>query len=182
MSCCVIVSNDENFGLWRMADCILFAMMTNGCVVLKSKPLLSRKKVVKQSLRLAQHRESKTLDVSDVQLALSTSWNITGEWMGSFVVVVSTRLFEPSLSFSPSFIVHIYILTFSACATTTTIPVPGLERPQPPAHKPTKAQSRSTSTAGASNPSRPVQKRKSSTAAAGGAAKAAKTDSGGAGK
>mmetsp|Transcript_25277 Transcript_25277/g.59154 ORF Transcript_25277/g.59154 Transcript_25277/m.59154 type:complete len:138 (+) Transcript_25277:1374-1787(+) len=137
MSCCVIVSNDENFGLWRMADCILFAMMTNGCVVLKSKPLLSRKKVVKQSLRLAQHRESKTLDVSDVQLALSTSWNIT---------------------------------------------VPGLERPQPPAHKPTKAQSRSTSTAGASNPSRPVQKRKSSTAAAGGAAKAAKTDSGGAGK
>lgn len=34
-------------------------------------------KVVKQSMRIAQHRSSRTLDVADIQLILSQQWGIT---------------------------------------------------------------------------------------------------------
>lgn len=39
-------------------------------------------KVVKQSMRLAQHRSSRTLDVSDIQLILSQQWGITVPGLG----------------------------------------------------------------------------------------------------
>jgi transcription initiation factor TFIID subunit 12 len=40
-------------------------------------------KVTKQSIRLAQHRGSKTMDVQDVQLALSKQWGIVVPGLGA---------------------------------------------------------------------------------------------------
>jgi transcription initiation factor TFIID subunit 12 len=40
-------------------------------------------KVTKQSIRLAQHRGSKTMDVQDVQLALSKQWGIEVPGLGA---------------------------------------------------------------------------------------------------
>ena len=40
-------------------------------------------RVCKQSLRLAQHRGSKTLDVQDVQLVLAKQWNIVLPGLGA---------------------------------------------------------------------------------------------------
>lgn len=43
-------------------------------------------KVTRQSLRLAQHRGSRTLDVQDVQLALSKQWGIVVPGLGAPVL------------------------------------------------------------------------------------------------
>jgi transcription initiation factor TFIID subunit TAF12 len=40
-------------------------------------------KVTKQSMRLAQHRGSKTLDVSDIQLVLAKQWGIVIPGLGA---------------------------------------------------------------------------------------------------
>lgn len=46
-------------------------------------------KVVKQSIRIAQHRSSRTLDVEDVQMVLAKQWNIVIPGLGAPVMASS---------------------------------------------------------------------------------------------
>jgi transcription initiation factor TFIID subunit TAF12 len=48
-------------------------------------------KVVKSSMRLAQHRGSRTLDVTDVQLILAKQWGITLPGLGPPLPLKSTK-------------------------------------------------------------------------------------------